>query len=98
MHRDAPTYGPGQRELVYGSVEQAEAAARVFQKRGYRRRSRSLVPGDVLVAENAEGGFSVVWIPQDQAAPPSPGGRVCDGRDWMRRPASLRSPMMAARV
>ncbi len=77
MHRKEPkpsgrTYGPGQRELSYASVEQAEAAARVFQKRGYRRRSRSLVPGDVLVAENAQGGFSVVWIPRDAAASPSP--------------------------
>jgi hypothetical protein len=66
-----PTYGHGQREVWYGTVQQAEAAARDFQQRGYRRRTRSLVPGDVLVAESA-GGFSVFWITKDAAAPRSP--------------------------
>ena len=60
-----PAYGQGQREVWFGSVEWAEAAARDFQRRGYRRRTRGLVPGDVLVAVTAEG-FFVFWIPQDQ--------------------------------
>ena len=71
-----PVYGQGQREVWYGSVEWAEAAARDFQHRGYRRRTRGLVPGDVLVAETAEG-FSVFWIPQDPGAPPSPARGEC---------------------
>lgn len=70
-------YGQGQREVWFGSFEGAEAAARDFQRRGYRRRTRGLVPGDVLVAETAEG-FSVFWIPR--GLPPSPArGGVCGG-------------------
>jgi hypothetical protein len=76
MHRDTTAYGQGQREVWFGSVEWAEAAARDFQHRGYRRRTRGLVPGDVLVAETAEG-FSLFWIPQDQCAPPSPARGEC---------------------
>jgi len=71
MSTAGPAYGHGQREVWYGTVQQAEAAARDFQQRGYRRRTRSLAPGDVLVAESA-GGFSVFWVPQDAAAPRSP--------------------------
>jgi hypothetical protein len=59
------TSGHGQREVSFCLRYQAEAAARDFQRRGYRRRTRGLVPGDILVAETAEG-FSVFWIPQDQ--------------------------------
>jgi hypothetical protein len=76
MHRDAPAYGQGQRQVWFGSVEWAEAAARDFQHCGYRRRTRGLVPGDVLVAETAEG-FYLFWIPQDQGAPPSPARGEC---------------------
>ncbi len=81
MSTAGPAYGQGQREVWFGSVEWAEAAARDFQRRGYRRRTRGLVPGDVLVAETAEG-FSVLWIPQEAAGPPSPargGVRVGEG-------------------
>jgi hypothetical protein len=76
MHRDTTAYGQGQREVWFGSVEWAEAAARDFQHRGYRRRTRGLVPGDVLVAETAEG-FSLFWIPQDQSPSPSPARGEC---------------------
>jgi hypothetical protein len=67
MSATGRTYGQGQREVWYGTVEGAEAAARDFQHRGYRRRTRGLVPGDVLVAETDEG-FSVFWLP----VPPRP--------------------------
>ena len=72
----ALVYGQGQREVWYGSVEWAEAAARDFQHRGYRRRTRGLIPGDVLVAETAEG-FSVFWIPQNPPVSPSPARGEC---------------------
>ena len=75
-----PAYSQGQREVWFGSVEGAEAAARDFQRRGYRRRTRGLVPGDVLVAETAEG-FSVFWLPCD--VPLLPGGRECG---WEKGP------------
>ncbi len=77
MSLSGPAYGQGQREVWFGSVEWAEAAARDFQLRGYRRRTRGLVPGDVLVAETEEG-FSVFWVPRD--LPPSPGRWGGDGR------------------
>jgi len=77
-----PVYGQGQREVWYGSVEWAEAAARDFQHRGYRRRTRGLVPGDVLVAETAEG-FSVFWVPRDAVVSPSPARGECV---WERGP------------
>ena len=80
MSLSGPAYGQGQREVWFGSAEWAEAAARDFQRRGYRRRTRGLVPGDVLVAETAEG-FSVFWLPCD--VPPSPGGRECG---WEKEP------------
>jgi hypothetical protein len=79
MSTAGPAYGQGQREVWFGSVEWAEAAARDFQRRGYRRRSRGLVPGDVLVAEDAEGGFSVFWIPCDLPPSPATRGRVGEG-------------------
>ena len=97
MHTDAPTYGQGQREVWYGTIQQAEAAARDFQRRGYRRRTRGLAPGDVLVAELAEG-FTLCWIPRDEAAPPLP----CENRARKRagqrvkvpaRPAPRRAPL-----
>jgi hypothetical protein len=94
MHRDTTTYGQGQREVWFGSVEWAEAAARDFQRRGYRRRTRGLVPGDVLVAETAEG-FSLFWIPQDQSAPPSPGApREAGSSQFTPRP--LAGPWMGS--
>jgi len=76
MSVSGAAYGQGQREVWFGSVEWAEAAARDFQRRGYRRRTRGLVPGDVLVAETAEG-FSLFWIPQDQSPSPSPARGEC---------------------
>ena len=82
MSVSGSAYGQGQREVWFGSAEWAEAAARDFQRRGYRRRTRGLVPGDVLVAETAEG-FSVFWIPQEAAGSPSPARGECV---WERGP------------
>ena len=106
MHTNAPTYGQGQREVWYGTIEQAEAAARDFQRRGYRRRTRGLAPGDVLVAEAAEG-FSLFWIPRNEAAAPLPrggsarkrGGRgvKVSAKPALRRPPLSRSRKRAAR-
>jgi len=87
MSTAGPAYGQGQREVSFGSVEWAEAAARDFQRHGYRRRTRGLVPGDVLVAETAEG-FSVFWLPCD--VPLLPGAVSAGGRrgQGMRVPPS----------
>jgi hypothetical protein len=85
------SYSPIQREIWFSSVEVAEAAARDFQSRGYRRRTRGLAPGDVLVAPTTEG-FALLWVPRDPAPSasgclpflPSPGGRggLGEGRAW----------------
>jgi hypothetical protein len=80
-------YSPIQREIWFSTVEAAEAAARDFQRRGYRRRTRGLTPGDVLVAPTEEG-FSLLWVPRD----PAPSEAISSSPPFSPRPLAGEGP------